>query len=165
MPAISYKYRVAYADGRKRNCSDASSASCEVTDEEYLIIVRGVAEGYDIMEISDLEDVAARMKNHVKKYDSYFSLNGMWRETPLKTPREIADVEVFLEKSFITHIRSYKDPVVEMTRPEQTMTVYRSDGSYVEIFYSHGEVTYRDSRKKGQTCMMTADMFLDWVVH
>lgn len=93
------------------------------------------------------------------------SLNGMWRETPLKTPREIADVEVFLEKSFITHIRSYKDPVVEMTRPEQTMTVYRSDGSYVEIFYSRGEVTYRDSRKKGQTCMMTADTFLDWVVH
>ena len=165
MPAISYKYRVTYADGKSRTCSDTSSASCEVTDEEYLKIVQGAAEGYDIMEICGLEDVVSRMKNHVKKYDSYFSLNGTLRETPLKTPREIVDANVYLERSFINHIRSYDDPVAEMLRPEQTMTVYRSDGSCVEIRYSRGKITYKDSRKKGQTCMMTADTFLSWVVH
>ena len=68
MPAISYKYRVTYADGKSRTCSDTSSASCEVTDEEYLKIVQGAAEGYDIMEICGLEDVVSRMKNHLKKY-------------------------------------------------------------------------------------------------
>ena len=87
-------------------------------------------------------------------------LNGTYWDQALKTPRKIESVEIFLDKQFIGHIRSLSDPVGEMTRPEQIMTVYRSDGSSVEIRYRRGEVEYRDSRKKGTIAVMTVDSFL-----
>ena len=45
------------------------------------------------------------------------------------------------------------------------MTIYRSDGSSVELCYRRGEVEYRDSRKSGSVGKMTADRFLDLIVH
>ena len=165
MQSMLFKYRITYADGQVRYCPDSFTASINVTDEEYLQIIQGVADGCDIMDIEGLEDVVSRMKARAEELDPHFTVKGTWRNQPLKTLREIADVEVFLDLQFVTHIRSYKDPISEMTRPEQAMTVYRSDGSSVEITYRQGKITYRDSRKKGQTCVMTADTFLSWVVH
>lgn len=160
MPTIRYSCEVKYENGKVRPKGECANCCVDVTEEEYIKLVQGISEGKTLPDISGIDEVLNRMRDNVIRSDSFMNLNGTYRDQALKTPRKIESVEVFLDKQFIGHIRSLSDPVGEMTRPEQIMTVYRSDGSSVEIRYRRGEVEYRDSRKKGTIAVMTVDSFL-----
>ena len=160
MPTIRYSCEVKYENGKVRPKGECANCCVDVTEEEYIKLVQGISEGKTLPDISGIDEVLNRMRDNVIRSDSFMNLNGTYRDQALKTPRKIESVEVFLDKQFIGHIRSLSDPVGEMTHPEQIMTVYRSDGSSVEIRYRRGEVEYRDSRKKGTIAVMTVDSFL-----
>ena len=164
MPQINYRYTITYDNGRMRSQGNNRLSVINISDEDYLKIVAGISYGKSLMEIDGIESVLKAMRDIVIDCDNYENLNGTYRTKRLKTPRKIKSIELYLDEGIIHHIRSLADPVAEMTRPEQTMTVYRADGSSVEIHYKYGKISYRDSRKKGQICSMTADTFLNWVV-
>lgn len=164
MPVINYLYTVTYENGRTRSSRASATQTIEVTDEDYLTIVKGVAGGKSLSEIAGIDSVLSSMRAHVVDDDSYMGLNGSYRNKKLREPRRIQGIELFLEDGFVRRIMSLSDPIAEMTRPEQVMTVYRSDGSSVEIHYRRGEIMYIDSKKKGQHSIMTADTFLNWFV-
>lgn len=112
MVSLSYKYTITYTNGWERNLGDYQSMIANIQEEDYLKIVKGVADGLELMEIEDIDSV-----------------------------------------------------LEEMSRPEQNMTVYRSDGSHVTLAYKNGTVKYTDSRKQVSVFSMTADAFLNWFVH
>ena len=165
MPAILYKYLITYADGRKRRCKECFTGHLDVSEDEYLRVVEGIASGHDLIYMDGIDDLREKMFENVRWLDSWSNMNGSLREKPLQKPREIVDIIVFMDPREVESIRSIPDPVTEMKRPEQNMTVYRSDGSHVDITYKHGWISYVDSRKTGSVCSMTADTFISWVVH
>ena len=117
-------------------------------------IVQGVSDGLALMEMQGIDEVLERMRERAQEYDRYTAADGSWRGRQLKKPRDIKEINLFLEESFTNHILSMKDPVTEMKRTEQTMTVYRGDGSCVEIRYRHGKVKLAYSGKRGETRVM-----------
>lgn len=150
MPTIRYSCEVKYENGKVRPKGECANCCVDVTEEEYIKLVQGISEGKTLPDISGIDEVLNRMRDNVIRSDSFMNLNGTYRDQALKTPRKIESVEVFLDKQFIGHIRSLSDPVGEMTRPEQIMTVYRSDGSSVEIRYRRGEVEYGTPERMAQ---------------
>ena len=165
MVSLSYGYTVTYNNGWERNVGGSHWMIVNIEEEDYLKIVEGIAKGLDLMEIPGIEHIREQMKKDVIWDDSWHNTNGTKRNSKLKKPREYDRIVMFLEPRTIRHIRSMKNPMEEMSRPEQKMMVYRSDGSFVTILYKRGTVYYDDSRKKGCSVSMTADAFLDWFVH
>ena len=165
MVSLSYKYTITYTNGWERNLGDYQSMIANIQEEDYLKIVKGVADGLELMEIEDIDSVLEEMKQNVIWDDSWYNTNGTRRNSQLKKPREYQKIEMFLDQKTVKHIRSMKNPMEEMSRPEQNMTVYRSDGSHVTLSYKNGTIKYTDSRKQGSVFSMTADTFLNWFVH
>lgn len=161
MPTIYYSCEVTYENGKVRPKGDYAASCVEVTDEEYIKIVKGISEGKTLTDISGIDEVIKRMQDNVIRSDPYMNLNGTYRDQALKTPRKIKNMDIELDKQFVRHVRTLSDPVREMMRPEQVMTVYRSDGSFVELHYRRGEIEYMDSRKKGTKAIITAKSFLN----
>ena len=165
MPSFEFHYIVTYENGKIRSPGDRSIMRVELSDEEYVKIAVGLSEGKELMSIPDIEDVLERMKQRVVEYDVYYSLDGRLKSKPSTRQRKISAVEVSAQSWDIDRFRRMKDPRTELSRPAQSMTIYRSDGSSVELCYRRGEVEYRDSRKSGSVGKMTADRFLDLIVH
>ena len=78
----------------------------------------------------------------------WMNKNGSWRSTPLKKNRAVSKIELFMTDSEYARIRKMKDPIETLNRPEEHMTIYRSDGSFVSLKYENGRVTICDSREK-----------------
>ena len=165
MISLSYGYTVTYKNGWERTLGGSQWMVISIQDDEHLKIVEGIAAGLDLMDIPGIDPILEQMRQDVIWDDSWHNTNGTKRNSKLKKPREYQKIEMYLEPRIIRHIRSMKNPVEEMSRPEQKMTIYRSDGSYVTISYKNGRVHYSDSREKGRAASMTADTFLDWIVH
>ena len=71
------------------------------------------------------------MKQNVIWDDSWHNTNGTRRNSQLKKPREYQKIEMFLDQKTVKQRRSMQNHMEEMRRPEQNMTVYRSDGTHV----------------------------------
>jgi hypothetical protein len=86
---------------------------------------------------------------------------------------ELVDVDIrtgkcivkALEDEDLRKIRSMPDPLAAFDRPEEHMTVYRSDGSSVTIRSEFGTVQITDTRKRGTMISMDADQFLSCFLH
>ena len=165
MPTLDFHYVVAYENGKIRASGDHRSMRVELTEEEYIKVAVGLSEGLELMDIPGIEDVLERMRQRVIEFDVYYSLDGRLKSKASIRRRKISTVEVSARSWDIDRFRSMKDPRTELSRPEQSMTIYRNDGSSVEICYRRGEVEYKDSRKRGSTGIMTADRFIDRFVH
>lgn len=74
-------------------------------------------------------------------------------------------MELFLTDEDLRKIRSMPDPLAAFDRPEEHMTVYRSDGSSVTIRSEFGTVQITDTRKRGTMISMDADQFLSCFLH
>ena len=101
----------------------------KVTREEYRLIIAGAAQGRSLEETEGIDDVLSRMKENVEFIDKWTNLNGSLRKAPMKKQREIEKMELFLTDEDLRKIRSMPDPLAAFDRPEEHMTVYRSDGS------------------------------------
>lgn len=159
---INYDCTITYKDGKHRNLS---LASVKVTKEEYRAVVAGAAEGKPLEETEGIVDVLSRMKENAAYIDKWTNLNGSYRKTPLKTPRAIEKMEVSLTNEEVRKIRRMPDPLAAFDRPEEHMTVYRSDGSSVTIRSEFGTVQITDTRKRGTMISMDADQFLSCFLH
>ena len=74
-------------------------------------------------------------------------------------------MEIFLTDEDLRKIRSMPDPLAAFDRPEEHMTVYRSDGSGVTIRSKFGTVQITDTGKRGTIISMDADQFLSFFLH
>ena len=76
----------------------------------------------------------------------------------------IATVEYSLPEHQMKNLMAYRDHMDLLDRPEEKMTIYRADGSYVTVKSIFGEVWLTDSRKKQTTHKMSSDHFLSRVL-
>jgi len=160
---IHFHYKITYSTG-KTCMIDRIELAAIIPDEEYKTIIRGIADGRQLSEIEGIDQSITAMTESVHSMDSYIDTNGKFRDTPLKKRRTITALEFFLPEREVQNIRRMKDPVENLTRPEQKMTVYRNDGSSVGFVYKNGEVTFSDSKDRGVIHRMKADAFLSRVI-
>lgn len=86
--------------------------------------------------------------------------NGSWRKTPLKKNRAFSRIELFMTDSEYTRIKKMKNLIETLNRPEEHMTIYRTDGSFVSSKYENSQVTICDSREKNVRRVVEADNFI-----
>ena len=160
---VKYNCIITYKGGTRNRTLELNTV--KVTREEYRLIVAGAAQGRSLEETDGIEDVLSRMRENVEFIDKWTNLNGSLRKAPLKNPREIEKMELFLTDEDLRKIRSVPDPLAAFDRPEEHMTVYRSDGSSVTIRSEFGTVQITDTRKRGTMISMDADQFLSCFLH
>lgn len=158
---FNYKYRITYGNGRTYDHENILMC-VEITEEEYKRILRGIKDGYTLNDAPGIEDVRERMREDIITYDPWRKLDGAIREQKLTTPREIREIDLYLEEREVRRIRAIADIDGDVERPEQKMTIYRTDGSYVELVYKMGKVQVADSKKSGYM-VLGADQFASWV--
>jgi len=159
---FNYKYRITYGNGKTYDHEDILMC-VEITEEEYKRILHRIKDGYTLNDAPGIDDLLDRMREKVITYDPWRNLNGSIREKKLDKPREIKEIELYLEEREVRRIRSILDIDADIDRPEQRMRIYRADGSYVELVYKLGMVQVTDSRKKGRYLTADADQFAGWV--
>lgn len=59
-----------------------------------------------------------------------------------------------------TRIKKMKNLIETLNRPEEHMTIYRTDGSFVSLKYENSQVTICDSREKNVRRVVEADNFI-----
>ena len=59
-----------------------------------------------------------------------------------------------------TRIKKMKNLIETLNRPEEHMTIYRTDGSFVSLKYEKSQVTICDSREKNVRRVVEADNFI-----
>ena len=92
------------------------------------------------------------------------SINGIYREQPLRKARKIASIEYFFPEGQLKKLLAYRDHMELLDFPEECMKVYRADGSYVSIKSVFGEVFLVDSRYPTATRHMSADSLIPHVI-
>lgn len=159
---FQFRYRVTYANARF--CERPHVVMAKIPLDEYKRIVKGVLEGKLINEIDNINESIETMTEMVYYTDSWINMNGSQRTEPLKKSREISELEFFLPDSELKRLREMKDPMKTFERPEQHMTIYRNDGSRVEIRYEYGQVKVVDSRKPNSHIIRESDYFISLIV-
>ena len=81
-------------------------------------------------------------------------------KTPLKKNRAFSRIELFMTDSEYTRIKKMKNLIETLNRPEEHMTIYRTDGSFVSLKYENSQVTICDSREKNVRRVVEADNFI-----
>ncbi len=160
MITLLFGYTITGADGVKHMTSECGYMISDVQEEEFLKIVRGIADGLELKEIQGIDSVLERMRQIVMGPASRSGGRMRW----LRQFGADCKMDFYLDPDAVGHIRDLKDPVQEMSRPEQNITVYRSDGSHVTFTYSRGIITYVDPKGAGRV-FMTADTFIRDTVH
>ena len=160
---VKYNCIITYKGGTRNRTLELNTV--KVTREEYRLIIAGAAQGRSLEETEGIDDVLSRMKENVEFIDKWTNLNGSLRKAPMKKQREIEKMELFLTDEDLRKIRSMPDPLAAFDRPEEHMTVYRSDGSSVSIRSEFGTVQITDTRKKGALISMDAEQFLSCFLH
>ncbi len=159
---FQFQYRITYADGRFYDRPHVVTA--RISMDEYKRIIQGVLEGKLINEIDNITKAIEKMTGMVCYIDSWVNMNGSQRTEPLKKARKIAELEFLLPDSEYKRLRKMKDPMKTFDRPEQHMTIYRDDGSSVEISYEYGQVKVVDSRKSNSRIIREVDSFLSLII-
>ena len=161
---FEYCYKITYESGEV--CERRQIQLCvELSKEDYGKIIRGVLDGVSIEKIEGISEAITAMKDNVMSADRWMNKNGSWRSTPLKKNRAVSRIELFMTDSEYARIRKMKDPIETLNRPEEHMTIYRSDGSFVSLKYENGRVTICDSREKNVRRIADADNFIRDIVH
>ena len=156
---FNYCYRITYESGEV--CERRRDQLCvDVSKEEYGKIITGVLAGIPIERIDGISSVITEMKNNVMLADRWLNKNGSWRRSPLKKNRVFSKIELFMTDSEYDRVHKMKNPIETLNRPEEHMTIYRSDGSFVNLKYENGQVTICDSREKNVGRILDADNFI-----
>ena len=158
MVDFEFRYRITYADGQTYDRKQILNV--QVTEKEYKSIVQGVLQGIEIKDNPAIPDAISRMTETVEYVDRWMNINGTNRTTPLKKPRNITNLEIFLPDDVYQRICHMKNPLEQLNHGEEKMVLYRSDGSSVTISSYLGEVTIQDSREKNITHTMETDYFI-----
>ena len=153
-----FQYRITYENGQSYDRSQ--QVNVKISKDEYKKIVGGVLSGTPISEIEGISDALARMKDEVQFIDRWTDMNGKLRKASLKKPRAISNIEFFLLPSEYEHFRKMKNPMTVLERPEEHITIYRDDDSYVTISSINGKVEVRDSRHENTSGTYYADDFI-----
>lgn len=159
---FQFQYRITYADGRFYD--RAHVVTVRIPMDEYKRIIQGVLEGEQINEIDNITEAIEVMTGMVYYIDSWINMNGSQRTEPLKKVRKISEIEFFLPDSEYKRLKEMKDPMKTIDRREQHMTIYRDDGSSVEISYEYGQVKVADSRKSNSRIIREVDSFLSLII-
>ena len=120
-------------------------------------MVRSISENGN-MNGQDIADIINRLRETVLELDVLYDQQGRLRNAPLKKPRDITSVDVWIPTDEIERIRKY--PIEVYEAPAEKMKLYRSDGSFITIESNQGIVTVVDSRKEGIKHLQDADTFI-----
>lgn len=156
MVDFKFRYKITYIDGQTYDRKHILNV--QVTEEEYKSIIQGVLQGIEI------KDVISRMTETVEYVDHWTSINGASRTSPLKNPRKITSLEIFLPDDVYQRVRRMKMPLELVNFEKEKMVLYRSNGSFVTISSYFGEVTIQDSREKNTSHVMSTDYFVDQIL-
>lgn len=133
-------------------------------NEEYCLIVRGLVEGYTFTAIPGVEPILARLHEEVEFGEQHLSINGNFLDKPIRKPRKISAVKFSVPEKQLKKLLAFRDHMELLDKPEESMTVYRADGSHVTIKSAFGQVWLTDSSGPGATTKMDADYFLSRVL-
>lgn len=151
-------YRIWYDDSGPAYQSDTFQPCVEITDEDYIKILTGVRAGKEIRNLKGINDALEKMQEAVLWSDRWRNRDGSERSVPLQKTRHVQLIEYFLTQKDQTKVLRMQDPAKELNRPEDTMTIFRSDGTPVLLTYKHGEITVKE---KTQTITWDAEEFLN----
>lgn len=160
---LEFQCRITYENGQSYDRNNLFSVG--VSKEEYKTVMLGVIKGIPIKEIPGIDDVISRMTEKVQDMDSYINLDGSYRTTRLKKPRAISEMEFTLPSSEYHRIMKMADPEAVFDRPEEHMTLYRNDGSSVNLSSENGKITIRDSRNKTSHTIMDVEHFISHIIY
>lgn len=156
---LRYTFQITYADGRTRSLDKNSHMVADVPLDVFEAVVEAFLQGKSLDETEALLEYIPGMREDVIYGDRFVNLDGTYRKEALKRPRDISEVEFFLTDGDIRKIRGMKDPLEALCRPEEEMTVYRSDGSAVRIRSFFGEVEIKDINRR-ETHILSSDEFI-----
>lgn len=159
---LSFDYRVTFRNGVTADRQYKLFA--DVTDDEFRMIVKGILAGYTFAEIPGIGIVIRKLDEQVEYIERSLSINGIFRDEPLKKPRVITAIEYSFPDDQLKKLLAFRDHMELLDMPASEMTVYRADGSYVTIRSAFGEVSLTDSRQKTTTHKMGVDLFLSRVL-
>ena len=159
---IAFDYLVTFQDGRTVNRHDRRFPN--FSDEEFRLIVKGLVAGYEFAAIPDIEPILTKLNENVELGEQYLSINGVFLEAKIKKPRVIMDIEYAIPSDQLNQLLAFRDHMEQLDRPEDSMTIYRNDGSCVTIKSKFGKVWLTDSRRLQTPTTMEADYFLSRVL-
>ena len=159
---MTFNYRVTFKNGVVAERNEITSVA--LTGEELKTVVKGLADGCALTSIPGIESVLEKMRLLVEDYELHMSIIGVFRDRPLKRPREITNIEYSLPKWQQQKLIGFRDHMDYLDKPEESMVIYRADGSYVTIKSYLGEVHLTDSRQKTSTRCMSVDRFLSRII-
>ena len=93
---MTFSYRVTFKTGAVAERNEITSVA--LTGEELKTVVKGLTDGYTLTSIPGVETVLHKMRLLVEDYELHMSINGVFRDKPLKRPREITSIEYSLPK-------------------------------------------------------------------
>lgn len=106
-------------------------------------------------DITDFEEVVRLDKEYIENWDI-----GLDIKILLKTVMVVAKKDGSMTDSEYTRIKKMKNLIETLNRPEEHMTIYRTDGSFVSLKYENSQVTICDSREKNVRRVVEADNFI-----
>jgi len=159
---LSFDYRVTFRDGVTVDRQNKLFA--DVTDDEFRMIVNGIVAGHAFAEIPGIDVVIKKLDEQVEYIERSLSINGIYRDEPLKKPRVITGIEYSFPEDQLKKLLAFRDHMELLDMPAGEMTIYRTDGSYVTIRSAFGEVSLTDSRHKTTTHKMDVDRFLSRIL-
>ena len=153
---LDFKYSIVF-NGIERDRS-GFGITAEMSEAEYLKLAKAIRNNESIADA--VPGIITQVKEKALTLESHLTVSGEWRDKPLKKPREADSISVWLDPYDAARIKKMKDPEEELHRSEQNMTIYRSDGSFIEIRYWNGQVYIMDSLKRTTISSRTADQFI-----
>ena len=159
---IAFDYRVTFQDGVTVDRHDRLFP--EFTNEEYCLIVKGLVGGYAFTAIPGIEPILSKLHEDVEFGEQYLTINGNFLDKPIRKRRVIERIEFSIPEKQLKKMLAFRDHIELLDKPEESMTVYRTDGSHVKIKTVFGEVWLTDSRGPSATTKTDADYFLSRVL-
>ena len=97
------------------------------------------------------------MKERIAEDDMYYSMDGRLLAKRLKKPREIKNIEAWIEEYDLARVEQMGDIDEVLARPEQQLVLTRYDGSTVTVTVKAGMATIQDSDYAGRFSMLEED--------
>ena len=159
---LQYQYRITYSPEQVYDRKDLLCA--EISQDDFNKIMIGVANGLEIAEIAGIGNAIQLMTENALFVDRWTNIDGSRRRTALKKKRQVEKIEFFLPEWEVKRIRKMKNPEEMFSRPEEHMTIYRSDGTSVLISSQNGKVKITDSKPNGMCHILEADYFISRIL-
>ena len=148
MQSLSFDYYFKYAGDEEFRFR--RGACVEVSDEDFLQILAFVKENG--LKMDALEPKMPRLFSEVRENavwsDMFYDRNGYYLKKPLKKSRELFDLHFRLSESDAERMKRMRDPETVLKRPQESMKIYRSDGSFLTLTTDADKVSIKDSREK-----------------